>query len=212
MSQSASSPSPKSPVKTRFLIISDTHNATLLPSTFHDHPFREPLPSADVLLHCGDLTMIGYMEEYESTLSMLESIDAPLKLVIAGNHDISLDGEYYARKGLQMHGLKVPDTTIVAAAKQLWTGERAVRAGVRYLEEGCYSFVLGNGARLRVCSRISFRLLPFVWEWRCLIEFLLLSRFTHRRINRHSAAGLFPTPGARTATIPPLSAHRTLKR
>ncbi|KAF2749225.1 Metallo-dependent phosphatase [Sporormia fimetaria CBS 119925] len=139
-------------IKTRILIISDTHDASPVPSGSSpcDVPFRSPLPSADVLLHCGDLTMVGLMDEYEGALAMLSSIDARLKLVIAGNHDISLDAQYYARKGQTMQSLKEPDTTLPARAKELWTGERAKQAGVTYLEEGTYSFVLDNGAKLRV--------------------------------------------------------------
>lgn len=148
-------------VKTRFLIISDTHNATpyteshkTVISAYNDVPFREPLPKADVLLHCGDLTMVGKLDEYERTLSMLAGIDAELKLVIPGNHDISLDETYYKRKGRSMHMLKEPDETLPIRAKELWMGEKAKAAGVTYLEEGVYLFTLRNGAKLRVkdCS------------------------------------------------------------
>lgn len=83
-------------ITTRFLIISDTHSASPAQNaTQNDIAFRPPLPRADVLLHCGDLTMLGHLHEYEKTLDMLESIDADLKLVIAGNHDISLVCEHY---------------------------------------------------------------------------------------------------------------------
>lgn len=78
-------------MKTRFLVISDTHSSSPEENASNDDiAFRPPLPKADVLLHCGDLTMVGLLNEYEKTLDMLESIDAELKLVIAGNHDISL--------------------------------------------------------------------------------------------------------------------------
>ncbi|KAH7117111.1 Metallo-dependent phosphatase-like protein [Dendryphion nanum] len=145
-------------IKTRILIISDTHNASLYPSSTSSSsstnafppPFRTPLPTADVLLHCGDLTMVGHLHEYEQTLSMLRSIDAPLKLVIAGNHDISLDSEFYARRGQSMQRLRSPDPDLPRRARELWTGQRAREAGIVYLEEGVYEFGLGNGARLRV--------------------------------------------------------------
>jgi hypothetical protein len=89
-----STPTLTSSVKTRFLIISDTHSASPDQNAGDDgFAFRPPLPKADVLLHCGDLTMLGLLHEYEKTLDMLESIDAGLKLIIAGNHDISLVGE-----------------------------------------------------------------------------------------------------------------------
>jgi len=74
--------------KTRFLIISDTHNQELFPSTDSKHAFRHPLPECDVLLHCGDLTMTGKLKEYESQIRLMSSIPAQLKLVIAGNHDL----------------------------------------------------------------------------------------------------------------------------
>ncbi|KAB2099829.1 hypothetical protein AG0111_0g11954 [Alternaria gaisen] len=137
-------------VKTRFLVISDTH--AIVPADNIERKnasFRPPLPKADVLLHCGDLTMIGLLEEYEKTLNMLESINADLKLVIAGNHDITLDEEYYARKGKNMHRGR-HDKDLPAKARDMWKGERAKRAGVVYLEEGTHTFQLQNGANLRV--------------------------------------------------------------
>ncbi|KAH7075742.1 Metallo-dependent phosphatase-like protein [Paraphoma chrysanthemicola] len=138
-------------IKTRFLIISDTHSASPEENVANnDVAFRPPLPKADVLLHCGDLTMAGLLNEYERTLDMLESIDAGLKLVIAGNHDISLDEVYYTRRGKYMHRYQGYDEHMPSKAKELWKGERARRAGVTYLEEGTHTFTLANGAKLRV--------------------------------------------------------------
>ena len=148
-----SSNSTPSRIKTRFLIISDTHNAS--PSQTQHVAFREPLPKADVLLHCGDLTMIGHLHEYEKTLDMLGNIDAELKLVIAGNHDISLDEEYYKRKGQYMHRLKGPDEQLPKLAREMWTGEKARSVGVTYLDEGVHSFTLKSGAKLRVCTSLN---------------------------------------------------------
>ena len=138
-------------IKTRFLIISDTHSAVLGQVTKKTHVVAgAPLPKADVLLHCGDLTMIGHLSEYEKTLDMLESIDAGLKLVIAGNHDVSLDEVYYRRKGRHMHGSSGYSEDLPTRAREMWLGERAKSAGVTYLEEGTHSFTLKNGAKLRV--------------------------------------------------------------
>jgi hypothetical protein len=144
---------PPAHIKTRFLILSDTHSAEPSQNLGNGNvSFRPPVPRADVLLHCGDLTMIGHLEEYEKTLGMLESIEADLKLVIAGNHDITLDDKYYARKGQHMHRADGYDKELPAKAKEMWMGERAKRAGVTYLEEGTYAFKLKNGANLRVCT------------------------------------------------------------
>jgi predicted phosphodiesterase len=140
-------------VKTRFLIISDTHSASPTQNATNSNvAFRPPLPKADVLLHCGDLTMVGHLYEYERTLDMLESIDAELKLVIAGNHDISLDDTYFKRKGEYMHRRHGYDEDLPVKAREMWLGDRAKRTGVTYLEEGTHTFTLKTGAKLRVRS------------------------------------------------------------
>jgi predicted phosphodiesterase len=142
---------PPAYVKTRFLILSDTHSATPSQNSSNQEAcFRPPLPKADVLLHCGDLTMVGHLNEYEKTLDMLSSIEADLKLVIAGNHDITLDEAYYARKGPNMHFGDGYDADLPKKALAMWTGERAKKAGVIYLTEGTHTFKLPNGANLRV--------------------------------------------------------------
>lgn len=153
--------------KTRILIISDTHTAPLVDPGSPDagdngqRPFRAPLPAADVLLHCGDITMMGYMHEYDAALDMLGRIDAPLKLVIAGNHDLSLDDDFYLRQsrgtakwtnGERMH-LKNYDPDMPLQARELWAGEKAKAKGVTFLDEGTHEFTLQNGARLKVCTR-----------------------------------------------------------
>ncbi len=51
-------------VTTRFCIISDTHTQPPLPSTSTSYAYRHPLPSANVLLHAGDITMVGRLAEY----------------------------------------------------------------------------------------------------------------------------------------------------
>lgn len=145
----------KSAVKTRLLIISDTHEGRSTEDYSTNGAFRQPLPKADVLLHSGDLTMIGATSENEKALDFLETIDAPLKLVIAGNHDLSLDEEYYnhnpsAKKWVEFIPGGKWDATAPQKARELWTGARAKKAGVTYLEEGLYSFNLQNGARLSI--------------------------------------------------------------
>ncbi|KAL8899798.1 MAG: hypothetical protein Q9192_001392 [Flavoplaca navasiana] len=135
-------------VKTRFCIISDTHTAELWPSDDQTHAYRRPLPSADVLLHAGDITKYGYISEYESMVEMLSEADAELKIVIAGNHDVTLDEPYYEKIGKRKFHRNIgEDLNIV---KELWTGEKAKKAGIVYLEEGVRTFTLRNGARFTV--------------------------------------------------------------
>jgi len=108
-------PTQQSHGKTSFLIMSDTHNLETAKINPDDCPLAKTLPKVDVLLHCGDLTQVGGLSAYKKALRLISSYDAKvhkypqtpalasrhlpallqLKLVIAGNHDISLDGEYW---------------------------------------------------------------------------------------------------------------------
>jgi predicted phosphodiesterase len=80
-------------ISTRFLIISDTHNFEF-EDEHPSQPFRLPVPTADVLIRCGDLTQFGGLSAYNKAFQMFSSIPAELKLVIAGNHDLSMGREY----------------------------------------------------------------------------------------------------------------------
>ena len=188
-------------VRTRFLIISDTHSTSPSDNVASNKAsFRPPLPKADVLLHCGDLTMIGHLEEYEKTLDMLESIDADLKLVIAGNHDITLDEAYYERKGEYMHRGDRYDKDLPRRAREIWKGERAKKAGVTYLEEGTHAFQLQNGANLRVCALLYNP---------ALYSELTTPRSTRLPTNRSSATMPSRTSAMKTVTTLLISAHQT---
>ncbi|KAF2805134.1 Metallo-dependent phosphatase [Mytilinidion resinicola] len=84
----ASSPPPRPQMrKTRFVCISDTHNQT------------PKLPRGDVLIHAGDLTNQGSLSELQKTVAWLEKADFEAKIIIAGNHDITLDAPFYDAHG-----------------------------------------------------------------------------------------------------------------
>eukprot|EP00455_Lapot_gusevi_P014836 TRINITY_DN17476_c0_g1_i1.p1 TRINITY_DN17476_c0_g1~~TRINITY_DN17476_c0_g1_i1.p1 ORF type:complete len:258 (-),score=34.00 TRINITY_DN17476_c0_g1_i1:42-815(-) len=68
----------------RFVVISDTHS-------MHD---SLTMPPGDVLLHCGDFTKKGLLEEVTSFNAWLGTLPYPHKVVIAGNHDISVFSEF----------------------------------------------------------------------------------------------------------------------
>jgi len=163
--------------KTRFLIISDTHNADRNRQDFS----WEPFPKVDVVLHCGDLTMLGRMQEYQTTFDMIKDIDAELKLVIAGNHDISLDPPFYKRRGWLMQRGGYSEE-LPHKARALWCGSAAKEAGIFYLDEGVHSFTLKSGANLKV-----------TFYPRNMLCSSNTSRFMHRRTNQSSVIGLFPT-------------------
>lgn len=122
---------------TRFLVLSDTHNLDF------EKWMEEfsPLPSVDVAIHCGDLTQCGGLSSYKKALQILKSINARLKIVIPGNHDLDLDGDYWRIHLDEGDELQDHDKAIA-----FWKGD-ALAAGVTYLEEGNYTFNLDNGAR-----------------------------------------------------------------
>lgn len=134
--------------KTRIMIISDTHSASLWPKE-STSAFREGIPDVDVLLHCGDMTEEGLIEAYEKTFEMMSQIKAELKLVIAGNHDVSLDAEYYTTMGQKVHGSRYRPG-MPQEALRMFKGRKALRAGVTYLQEGTHKFRLKSGATFTV--------------------------------------------------------------
>ncbi|KAH6673980.1 Metallo-dependent phosphatase-like protein [Plectosphaerella plurivora] len=106
-------------VTTRIFCIGDTHDKTAWPRR---------LDRLDVVLPCGDLTSKSTLSEFRRVVHFLEDLDAPLKLVIPGNHDATLDPEAYYRM-----------------AKQLF-----VDAGITLLSQGTHKFTLENGASLSI--------------------------------------------------------------
>jgi Icc-related predicted phosphoesterase len=131
-------------VSTRFIVISDTHAFDF---TQPQGPFRLPVAKADVLLHCGDLTYYGGLPAFRQCLKMLGAIDAELKLVIPGNHDLELDKEYW-----RTHLDNMNDDELIAHEKsvEIMQGELAKEAGVTYLEEGTHTFTLSTGAKFTI--------------------------------------------------------------
>ena len=127
---------------TRFLLISNTHN---LMFSDCDKDFWHPMPKVDVLLHCGDLTHCGGVSSYKKALKLLGAFDAELKIVIAGNHDLDLDEEYW-----KTHLGDGDDEEDHDRALATMTGSLAATAGVTYLEEGTHTFTLQNGATFTV--------------------------------------------------------------
>jgi hypothetical protein len=69
--------------KLRIVCISDTHNQT------------PNLPPGDILIHAGDLTNQGTLHELDRSIRWLQSQTAfKARIVVAGNHDVSLDDKY----------------------------------------------------------------------------------------------------------------------
>ncbi|KAF8159018.1 Metallo-dependent phosphatase-like protein [Pholiota molesta] len=119
---------------TRFVCISDTHA----------HAFA--VPDGDVLLHSGDLTNTGTLREFEKTMDWLYSLPHRIKIIIAGNHDLTLHTEWYEQTHMQQHREKQAIERILTMMK----GPRADEAGIIYLRDEEYNsklkMVAGFGA------------------------------------------------------------------
>ncbi|PHH58826.1 hypothetical protein CDD81_4355 [Ophiocordyceps australis] len=77
--------------RTRFVCVSDTHNCPV------------KLPKGNVLVHAGDLTNQGTYSELSKAVKWLEAADFEAKIVVAGNHDITLDSAFYSQHGQAFH-------------------------------------------------------------------------------------------------------------
>ncbi len=133
-------------IKTRFLILSDTHGEKGLVA---------PKLPVHVAIHCGDLTNKSKLDEFRTTLGLLEQINAPLKLVIAGNHDFTLDIPMFAQKRAEAERIYSIEPELwkrgygdFGEVRQLF--EDAKKDGIMFLDEGVHHFNLDNGASLTV--------------------------------------------------------------
>lgn len=71
---------------TRFVFLSDTHN-------LHEHVV---VPDGDVLIHCGDATVYGKLDELASFAQWFEALPHRRKIFIPGNHDVVMQDNFKA--------------------------------------------------------------------------------------------------------------------
>ncbi|KAL7808738.1 Metallo-dependent phosphatase [Trichoderma aethiopicum] len=135
-------------IQTRLLIISDTHGLQL--------PMEIKTP-VDVAIHCGDLTQHSKLDEFRAAVRLVESINAPLKIIIAGNHDFSLDVPVFERKiseAVNLASEPIDDALVKREygdkemARELLLNHRG--KNIVFLDEGTHRFTLGNGACLNI--------------------------------------------------------------
>ncbi|KAF3384721.1 Metallophosphoesterase domain-containing protein 1 [Penicillium rolfsii] len=143
-------------IKTRFLILSDTHGLDSLPDPVSSQHF-------DVAIHCGDLTAESKIDEYQASIRLLQALNAPLKLVIAGNHDFTMDIPAFQKKLAETQPSL--DPILVTQVYGSYGDARRVlenAAGITFLDEGTHFFRLQNGAFLKVYAS-SYT--PTLGEW-----------------------------------------------
>ncbi|KAF9483276.1 Metallo-dependent phosphatase [Pholiota conissans] len=116
---------------TRFVCISDTHAR------------RFEIPDGDVLLHSGDLTNMGLVKDFEKTTEWLYTLPHKIKIIIAGNHDLTLHTEYYEQAHVYNHKVKQDVEVILKMLK----GSGAKKAGLIYLHDEEYKFQVNGKGR-----------------------------------------------------------------
>lgn len=82
MEPETSSKKPLSQNIVKLVFVSDTHES---------HDWDKQIPPGDILVHTGDLTMMGRPAELSAFAEKFIALPHPNKILIAGNHDLSLD-------------------------------------------------------------------------------------------------------------------------
>jgi len=77
---------PKTPNSIRFVCISDTHG--------QHRELTRRLPPGDVLLHGGDFSMAGELDEVLDFGAWVKELQYERKIFISGNHDLCMDRTY----------------------------------------------------------------------------------------------------------------------
>jgi len=94
--------------------------------------------------------MNGRVEQHRKALDLIVSVDAEVKIVIPGNHDLTLDREYYAQWPI-LHSRGEPySSETLDEIYELYTGPQARQAGIYYVVEGVADFTLKSGAKFTV--------------------------------------------------------------
>lgn len=94
----------------RIVCLSDTHN-------LHD---RITVPEGDLLIHAGDATMRGTLEEIVVFDAWLASLPHRHKVVVAGNHDFLFEREPALARQLLRSAVYLQDSGVELDGLELW--------------------------------------------------------------------------------------------
>ncbi|EIW84205.1 hypothetical protein CONPUDRAFT_80627 [Coniophora puteana RWD-64-598 SS2] len=138
---------------TRFVCISDTHSAEF------------PVPPGDVLLHSGDLSELGRKPELLKTLDWLSALSHSVKIIIAGNHDLSLHEGWYEnnRKRFRRGSSLTQDDEDVAELRDIFRNRIRDDYGIVYLQDQSHAFRLSKDAREWTVYGSPWQ--PWFWDW-----------------------------------------------
>ncbi|RGB44021.1 Metallo-dependent phosphatase-like protein [Rhizophagus diaphanus] len=101
---------------TRFVCVSDTHNK--IDRDKYQVPngdvFRKYLTEViykkflilmifNIVVHAGDMTGLGKVEQVKDTINWIKNLPHKYKVIIAGNHDLTLDETFYEKNWNRFH-------------------------------------------------------------------------------------------------------------
>lgn len=96
----------------RIVCISDTHG-------IHDR-MEHQIPEGDILLHAGDLTLRGNLEDLASVNEFFESLPHPHKIFIPGNHDWCFEREEKEARNLVTSATCLIDERVEIDGVKIW--------------------------------------------------------------------------------------------
>ena len=97
----------------RIICISDTHMR---------HTALDPLPEGDLLIHCGDFSSTGREKDVLAFCEWFADQKHKHKILIAGNHDITLDRSYYIQNWQRFHRTRPEPSEQIISFVQNHTG------------------------------------------------------------------------------------------
>jgi Icc-related predicted phosphoesterase len=94
----------------RCVVLSDTHG-------LHDHV---EIPEGDVLIHAGDLTRHGGLEDVARFDAFLAGLPHRHKVVVAGNHDFCFERQPQLARQLLRHAVYLEDEAVTLDGVRFW--------------------------------------------------------------------------------------------
>jgi predicted phosphodiesterase len=94
----------------KVVLLSDTHG---------QHRHLE-VPPGDLLIHAGDMTMLGELEILRDFNEWIGTLPHPHKLVCAGNHDLSLERDRAATEALLTNARYCRSEGVEVEGKRIW--------------------------------------------------------------------------------------------
>ncbi|MEE8524212.1 MAG: metallophosphatase domain-containing protein [Thermoanaerobaculia bacterium] len=94
----------------RCVVISDTHG-------LHD---QVQIPAGDVLIHAGDLTDHGALEDVARFDAFLSALPHRHKVVVAGNHDFCFERQPGLARQLLRHAIYLEDEAVTLDGVRFW--------------------------------------------------------------------------------------------